>query len=133
MIRGVNISIAPTFSHLQLSVHVPLHVVRQHGPTLHTTEGRALPHASRHQLEGTSADLLSRRCDADDAGLTPTLVARLKANEGTIHKEDLRTQERKGRQATIKERDAEGERIRKGEDKWTSGNVSDKGTKKRKS
>jgi hypothetical protein len=71
---------------LQLTLHVLLNVARQLGAALHTTEGRALPNTTCHQLERASGDLLTRRGNTDDGGNSPTLVASL---EGSTHEVDV--------------------------------------------
>lgn len=50
--------------------------------TLVSTKRSALPHTTRHQLEGTRRDLVARSSDTNDARHTPTTVS---AFQGGAH------------------------------------------------
>src|SRR5262245_49459088 len=60
-----------------LAVHVLLDHARQLRPAFDAAERTAAPDAARHELERPRADLLARRCDADDDRLTPATVTAL--------------------------------------------------------
>ncbi len=51
-----------------------LHIARQFGAPFDAAEGAATPDPARHQLERTSADLLTGAGHTDDHRFAPTLV-----------------------------------------------------------
>src|SRR5690606_24797282 len=60
---------------IELAFHIPVDNFWYVGTTACTTESRAFPFASGHQLERTGTDFLTGCSNADDEGLTPALVA----------------------------------------------------------
>ena len=69
----------------QGTVNALLDQFRDIPPGLEPPEGRSLPRASRYQLEGTSAYLVPRRRDADDAGRPPSPMRAFERRAHHVH------------------------------------------------
>lgn len=70
---------------LELALLVLLDEPTHLGATLDTAKRGALPDATGHQLERTSADLLTGASDTDDNGLSPALVAGFEGRAHDVH------------------------------------------------
>src|ERR1700680_4007450 len=71
---------------VDLAGHVPIDDLGHIGATPRATEGRALPHPARYQLERPGANLLPRTGDADDDRYAP---APMTALERLAHQVDI--------------------------------------------
>ena len=70
---------------IDLAVHIPVDNARHIGAPARAAKGRALPHATRHQLERSRRDFLTRARHADDSRNAPAAMAAFQRLPHGVH------------------------------------------------